>query len=149
RSVSILFAELEAAYRASTSRMKVLIAARYWSVSSRTGVCEHDLSSTFDAVHERGGDRVRAHVMAAADHERRHVDLVETVAHVPTPQRSRDSPLVGPLHRSVDRDGLVGAHMHELRAGLRSPIEMAIEVRLHRALVLGIVVGTGAFVTLE
>src|SRR6185312_11392672 len=71
------------------------------------------------------------------------------VPDIPAADGSGDGPLVRSLHRVVDIDSLAGVHGLELRARFRASVEVTIEVRLHRLVVLRIVVRAGALVTLE
>src|SRR5438067_11198633 len=77
---------------------------------------EDDLLRGGDSLRERLRDRRRAHVVAAADDERRHADLAEAVADVPAAQGAGDRPLVRSLHRAVDVRGPLLAPAPDLGA---------------------------------
>jgi len=122
---------------------------RFFEHGCMRALLQHDLAGVADAPDQGGGDRVRAHVVPAADDKGRAVDLTESVAHVPAAERARHRPLVRALHRPVHVSGLLRVHPLELGTRLGSPVEVAVEVRLHRLFILRIVVGTRPLVPVE
>src|SRR5205823_6382372 len=74
---------------------------RFFEHGCMRALLQHDLAGVADAPDQGGGDRVRAHVVPAADDNGRAVDLTESVAHVPAAERARHRPLVRALHRPV------------------------------------------------
>src|SRR6266550_680307 len=95
-------------------------------------VLEHDLTRAADTVDEGCGDRIGAHVVAAAHDEGGDVQLVQPVAYIPAFERAGHRPLVRALHSAVDVGRPAGGHALELFAGLRTAIEVAVEVDVHR-----------------
>src|SRR5437763_15087910 len=85
---------------------------------------EDDLPRAGDSLDESGRDRSRAHVVPAADHERRNADLAEAFTDVPAAERPGDRPLVRALHRPVHVLGPPLAHPLELGTRLWPAVEV-------------------------